>query len=244
MSVNGHYNHWELAPATSPITTSTLVPSTVLPGSARLANAILFTMGCHAGLNVSDSFPTTADTASRLRDWAQALAQNGAGVYVANTGYGYGDFDTIALSERLMTMFAHNLASDGSIGRKLVLAKQQYFASIASYDPYAEKALAEATFYGLPFYRIGTGPDPRARAAPDADADDDAERRGGAAVALVHRRERARRPLDAARPVLVGGRRWRRVPEGSPDRAAGQPGSDRGRDTACARRPDRRAADA
>ena len=59
-----------------------------------------------------------------------------------------------------MTMFAHNLASDGSIGRKLVLAKQQYFASIASYDPYAEKALAEATFYGLPFYRIGTGPDP------------------------------------------------------------------------------------
>ena len=160
MSVNGHYNHWELAPATSPITTSTLVPSTVLPGSARLANAILFTMGCHAGLNVSDSFPTTTDTASRLRDWAQALAQNGAGVYVANTGYGYGDFDTIALSERLMTMFAHNLASDGSIGRKLVLAKQQYFASIASYDPYAEKALAEATFYGLPFYRIGTGPDP------------------------------------------------------------------------------------
>ena len=158
--MNGHYNHWELAPATSPITTSTLVPSTVLPGSARLANAILFTMGCHAGLNVSDSFPTTADTASRLRDWAQALAQNGAGVYVANTGYGYGDFDTIALSERLMTMFAHNLASDGSIGRKLVLAKQQYFASIASYDPYAEKALAEATFYGLPFYRIGTGPDP------------------------------------------------------------------------------------
>ena len=96
----------------------------------------------------------------RSRDWAQALAQNGAGVYIANTGYGYGDFDTIALSERLMTMLAHNLASDGSIGRKLVLAKQQYFASIASYDPYAEKALAEATFYGLPFYRIGTGPEP------------------------------------------------------------------------------------
>jgi hypothetical protein len=157
--VNGHYNHWELAPAGT-ITTDTLVPTTVLPGTAQLANAILFTMGCHAGLNVSDSFPTNTDTASRLRDWAQALAQNGAGVYVANTGYGYGDFDTIALSERLMTMFAHNLASDGSIGRKLVLAKQQYFASIASYDPYAEKALAEATFYGLPFYRIGTGPDP------------------------------------------------------------------------------------
>src|SRR5947209_20353486 len=59
-----------------------------------------------------------------------------------------------------MTLFAHNLASDGSIGVKLVNAKTLYFASIASYDPYAEKALAEATFYGLPFYRIGNGADP------------------------------------------------------------------------------------
>ncbi len=160
LSVNGHYNQWELAPATTPITNATLVPTSVLPASGRLSHAILFTMGCHAGLNVSDLFPSTPSTAARLRDWAQALAQNGAGVYVANTGYGYGDYDTIALSERLMTMFAHNLASDGSIGRKLVFAKQQYFASIASYDPYAEKALAEATFYGLPFYRIGAGPEP------------------------------------------------------------------------------------
>ena len=117
-------------------------------------------------------------------------------MYVANTGYGYGDYDTIALSERLMTMFAHNLASDGSIGRKLVLAKQQYFASIASYDPYAEKALAEATFYGLPFYRIGTGPDPRPAPLLTPTPTDDPERRRRTAVVLVHRRERARRPLD------------------------------------------------
>ncbi len=160
LSINGHYNHWELAPATQPIDVNTLVPTSVLPISGRLTNDILFTMGCHAGLNVSDTFPTSTSTAARLRDWAQAISQNGGGVYVANTGYGYGDYDAIALSERLMTLFAHNLASDGSIGRKLVLAKQQYFASIASYDPYAEKALAEATFYGLPFYKIGSATEP------------------------------------------------------------------------------------
>jgi CSLREA domain-containing protein len=165
LSVNGHYNHWELAPAQpSPPTTSGLVSTAVLPtlGSSTLEDkgSILFTMGCHAGLNVSDAFPRDSSTIGRLRDWAQALSQNRVAVYVANTGYGYGDTDTIALSERLMTMFSHNLVSDGSIGRKLVLAKQQYFATIASYDPYAEKALAEATFYGLPFYSVGTRTEP------------------------------------------------------------------------------------
>ncbi|MDX6474967.1 MAG: hypothetical protein QOH95_478, partial [Gaiellaceae bacterium] len=164
ISANGHYNHWELAPATPmPPQTAQLVATGVLPPLGSLTpqtlGAILFTMGCHAGLSVSDTFPSGA-TPERLRDWAQALSQNKTAVYVANTGYGYGDYKAIALSERLMTLFAHNLSSDGSIGRKLVLAKRQYAASIGSYDPYAEKALAEATFYGLPFYRIGTGADP------------------------------------------------------------------------------------
>ena len=114
LSLNAHYNHWELAPALpQPIVQSGLVNSAIFPAGttgAQLQNAILFTMGCHGGLNVSDTFPASTDKQQQLRDWAQALAQNGAGVYVANTGYGYGDYDAIALSEQLMTMFAHNLA--------------------------------------------------------------------------------------------------------------------------------------
>jgi hypothetical protein len=167
LSVNAHYNHWELAPANpNPFTQAGLVRDTVLPLSpttpTQLQNAILFTMGCHGGLNVSDTFPADATKQQQLRDWAQALAQNGAGVYVANTGYGYGDYDAIALSEQLMTMFAHNLASDGTIGRKLMLAKQQFFGTIGTADPYAAKALQEATFYGLPFYAIGSRTEPAA----------------------------------------------------------------------------------
>ncbi len=169
LSVNAHYNHWELAPAApQPIVKSGLLDSTALPNQAlptQLQNAILFTMGCHAGLNVSDTFPFATGKQQQLRDWAQGLAQNGAGVYVANTGYGYGDYDAIALSEQLMTMFAHNLASDGTIGRKLALAKQQFLGTIGIADPYAAKALQEATFYGLPFYAIGSRTE-----APDAPA--------------------------------------------------------------------------
>src|SRR6185312_15121444 len=58
LRLNGHYNHWELASSSpTPITVPTLVPTSVLPtgpNAAQLANAILFTMGCHAGLSVSD----------------------------------------------------------------------------------------------------------------------------------------------------------------------------------------------
>jgi hypothetical protein len=193
VSANGHYNHWEAAPASRPaasppplpLTSADLISTSVLPllGATQLQDtgSILFTMGCHAGLNVSNTFPS-GTTPERLRDWAQAWSQNKVAVYVANTGYGYGDYDAIVLSERLMAMFAHNLSTDGSIGRKLVLAKQQYFGSIASYDPYAEKALAEATFYGLPFYRVGTGAEASGPALVPTDADSSAT---GVSVATI-----------------------------------------------------------
>ena len=62
MSVNAHYNHWELAPrlARSDRTQAASCETARPAGAddrAQLRNAILFTMGCHAGLNVSDAFP-------------------------------------------------------------------------------------------------------------------------------------------------------------------------------------------
>ena len=33
-------------------------------------------------------------------------------MYIANTGFGYGDSASVALSERLMSLFAKNLHSD------------------------------------------------------------------------------------------------------------------------------------
>jgi hypothetical protein len=78
-------------------------------------------------------------------------------MYIANTGYGYGDSDSVALSERLLSLFAKNLHSDsGSVGEEWVDALQQYFATAGAYDVYDQKVMEETTFYGLPFWHFST----------------------------------------------------------------------------------------
>jgi hypothetical protein len=58
-----------------------------------------------------------------------------------------------------------------SIGERLVYAKQNYFQTIGTYGVYDEKALVEATFYGLPMYHLTSGgtPPPPAFQSPAAD---------------------------------------------------------------------------
>ena len=75
-------------------------------------------------------------------------------MFVGNTGYGYGDTELVALSERLMTLFARRLDGALSVGEALQYAKAEYAADLTAYGVYDEKALMEATFYGLPFYRL------------------------------------------------------------------------------------------
>ena len=110
LSVNAHYSHWLLQPAAG----STLVSTANLPDvEDAFAERILFTMGCHGGLNVPDTLlgPTpTAFQRDRLLDWTQSYAQARAAVYVANTGFGYGDTVANALSERLMSIFAEQIS--------------------------------------------------------------------------------------------------------------------------------------
>ena len=201
-------------------------------------------MGCHAGLNVSDSFPTT-------HGYRIAAARLGAGAGAERRR-------RLRREHRLrLRRLRHDRALGAAdddvraqprVGRLDRAQAGACEAAVLRVDRELRPVRREGARRGdvlrpavLPHrHRAG----PRAGAAPDADADHDPERHRRAAVVLVHRRERARRPLDAARQVLVSGRRWRRVPEGPADRAACQPGSDRGRDAACTRRPDRRAADA
>lgn len=105
-------------------------------------------MGCHAGLAVSDQqtgVPTTT--------WAKTFADQGA-LWVANSGFGYGDTSTIALSARLMSDFAARLDGSSTIGAALAFAKQRYAADTPTVSAYDMKALMEATFYGLPMYRL------------------------------------------------------------------------------------------
>jgi hypothetical protein len=80
--------------------------------------------------------------------------------YIGNTGFGYGDSDLIAYSERLMVNFVEELEYAGNgaptVGRALMLAKQRYYnsAGLASLSNYDEKVMAVMTLYGLPMLQV------------------------------------------------------------------------------------------
>jgi len=151
ISVDGHYNQYEFESASGDLGNSGQATST------NLAARILFTMGCHGGLNIADTLGPPTAAPNKYLDWPELYAEKQAAMYIANTGYGYGDSDSVALSERLMSLFAKNLHSDsGSVGEEWVDALQQYFATAGAYDVYDQKVMEETTYYGLPFWHFST----------------------------------------------------------------------------------------
>lgn len=161
ISFNAHFNHYLSQPADS----VDLYSTADLPAHNALNPAfdgrVIFSMGCQSGLSVSDVLigepAAAAAAAEQLNDWPQAFAQQGAAVYAGNTGFGYGDTKTVALSERLMTLFAERMDGNLMIGQAYADAKNEYFGTLGLYGVYDEKVISIATFYGLPMYRIGDG---------------------------------------------------------------------------------------
>ena len=150
VSFNGHFDqtHMLTGDGKGVVDTSMLAD----PANAdKLARRLVFSMGCHAGLSVSD-----VSIGVQL-DWPQAITgTDQAGLYAANTGYGYGDDTSVALGERLVGLYAKALDGTVSVGRALMIAKQQYAASTEVLSPYDEKVLQESVFYGLPLYNLGS----------------------------------------------------------------------------------------
>jgi CSLREA domain-containing protein len=149
-SVNAHFDERRALPAAGNTSgdESDLYTTGDLP--ADLRQSLLFSMGCHSGLNVPD-------ISIAAPDWAQVLAQKGAS-WVANSGFGYGDTDVVALSEQLMANFAAGLSSAGTVGEALTQAKQQYLLGLAAVSPYDEKVVQQVVFYGLPMWRLPSSP--------------------------------------------------------------------------------------
>ncbi len=144
------------------LTSQELVSSTV-----DLTNAIVFSAGCHAGYNIVDAHGVPRVTVEP--DWAQAFARKGA-TLIAGTGYQYGDTDFIEYSERLYLEVSQRLrAGSGpvSIGKALVAAKRAYLADTPQMRAIHEKALLEATLFGLPMLRVDL---PQGRGNPPGDA--------------------------------------------------------------------------
>ncbi len=184
VSLNADFDHYRSLPAIGDKVAGfddNLIAATVrdelrtrLGLTDPLAQSLIFSMGCHSGLSVSDI------TIGRTnQDWAQTLGQQGS-LFIGNTGFGYGDTKTVAYTEQLMALFAAQVTApfdtgDGSttVGQALAWAKNEFVAGLQTFSVYDEKAVQESTFYGLPFYRVGLDteplpPVPTAVTEPDA----------------------------------------------------------------------------
>ena len=184
ISLNAHFDHYRALPAVGdqvPGFTDNLIAETVASGLGTgpdLSQSLVFSMGCHSGLSVSDIL-----IGSTNQDWAQQLGKERA-LFVGNTGFGYGDTASVAYTEQLMTLFADQVTSpfdldpsatvsSSTVGQALAWAKNQYVAGLQTFSVYDEKAVMESTFFGLPFYRVGLATQP-APATPTRQATPDA----------------------------------------------------------------------
>jgi hypothetical protein len=126
--------------------------------NSLLAGRIIFSIGCHFGLDFSDGLPGATAGDPRLRDWAQALADQGTAVQIGNYGYGIGDTATVGFQEVILGDFAEGLDGSQAVGESLLGAQQSYFSSMPSFTPYDLKVLQELATWGMPMYNVPAGP--------------------------------------------------------------------------------------
>ncbi len=149
MAINGHFDHFRTQTANGDI-----VGTGDFLGQNPPLGSFLFTLGCNAGVPVPDVWFTSAPPGTTL-DWGQSLSQR-RGELLGNNGFGYGDDTTDAYSEQVVELVAQNLGPTMSVGQAVALAKGTYYGSLSAVGAYDIKALEEATFYGLPMYRVGS----------------------------------------------------------------------------------------
>jgi pentapeptide MXKDX repeat protein len=136
--------------------TTRLLASEAAESAVDMMNSVIFSIGCHAGYNIVNQHDIPNVT--REPDWAQAFASRGA-TLVAGTGYQYGDTDLLRYSESLYLEFSRQLqlqAAGGpvSVGQALVEAKKAYLKQTPHLGSLDEKALLEATIFGLPMLKV------------------------------------------------------------------------------------------
>jgi hypothetical protein len=135
---------------------TSLLTTDLAASPVDLRSAIVFSAGCHSGYNLVDGDAITGVTLPL--DWAQAFAQKRS-ILIAGTGYQYGDTDFLEYSERLYRDFARELRAGLagtriSVGEALVRAKHAYLATTPDIRGIHEKALLEATLFGLPMFGV------------------------------------------------------------------------------------------
>ncbi len=135
---------------------TSLLTTDLAASPVDLRSAIVFSAGCHSGYNLVDGDAITG--VSLPLDWAQAFAQKKS-ILIAGTGYQYGDTEFLEYSERLYRDFARELragtaGSAISVGEALARAKLAYLATTPDIRGIHEKAILEATLFGLPMFGV------------------------------------------------------------------------------------------
>ncbi|MGA8257925.1 MAG: hypothetical protein WB767_15255 [Nocardioides sp.] len=133
---------------------TSLLTTEVRDSDVDLTNTLVISAGCHSGYNIVDDQGVPGLTEGL--DWAQTMALKGA-TLIAGTGYQYGDTDFVEYNERLYAQLADELRTGSgpiALGSALVAAKQDYLATTPVLSGIHQKALAEATLYGLPMLAL------------------------------------------------------------------------------------------
>jgi hypothetical protein len=149
----GHFsaNDTEAADFTTALDADELDPSGDHPDA--LKDTLVLSAGCHSGYNIVDQ--NGVPDVTNPFDWTQRMAEQHA-VLIGGTGYQYGDSDFLEYSERLYLDVAEQLHVPTSgnapvaVGTALVRAKQDYLSGLSIVSGIDQKAMLEATLYGLP----------------------------------------------------------------------------------------------
>ncbi len=158
LSLNAHFSASTMLAADFATRVMTTDVTALALSDTRFRNALVLSTGCHSAYNTVDPDATAL---TQPVDWTQAFAARGATV-IGGTGYQYGDTDFMKYSEQILgntTLQLRYGAGPVAIGMALANAKRAYVSSLTSLGGIDEKALAEATLYGLPMlgYNLPAG---------------------------------------------------------------------------------------
>lgn len=146
-SINGHAAHYGQG---APSGSDTLAEE-VLATGIDLSGGLIYTLGCHGGLNVP------AINSVHPLDLPEAFVRKRAN-YVGNTGYGWGLLNSIGLSEKVIRLFTRELhrGEQVAMGKALATTKRLYYEQAQSFSVFDEKVMQQFIFYGLPMFQIRT----------------------------------------------------------------------------------------
>jgi uncharacterized repeat protein (TIGR01451 family) len=126
----------------------------ILEYTPGYTQALLTTIGCHAGLNVPQR---PSDDRQIDFDLAQAFLGQG-GTMIGATAYGYGSKVGIGYSEAVAKALLDHLLDSQSttVGEALLTAKNRYYVQFVGqgFSHLDEKVLVPLTLYGLPMLRV------------------------------------------------------------------------------------------